>query len=357
MVEHRLSDNEKAPLILIVEDTTKDVQLLGNILKKNGYRTADANDGRQATQMIRNLLPDLVLLDVLLPGLNGFEVCGQIRNEFKTKDIPIIFVTVKDNEDDIVQAFDAGAVDYVTKPYNTAELLARVRTHIELKRKRDLIVQYNLELENEIAERKKIEREKEIIVAELDRKNEILKNMIALDDLTGLYNRKHMMERLSQEIAEGRRYSQDLSVILFDVDHFKQIKYTFGQPFADEILIKTAATIKNYLREIDLVGRYSEAEFLVVLPHTHHHGAYISAERIRKQIHDLKWRQKGLRITVSAGISTMINVESEEVNIKSDKLLYKLIMKAGNLLYKAKQNGRDRIEMETDDNRPNNAEK
>lgn len=129
-----MSDRKTRPLILIVDDVPKNLQVLGNILRNKNYKIAAATGGRQAVDMVDKIRPDLVLLDIMMPGMDGFEVCKEIKSRPETAGIPIIFLTAKTATDDIVKGFSAGAVDYVTKPFNAAELLARVDTHLKLKR-------------------------------------------------------------------------------------------------------------------------------------------------------------------------------------------------------------------------------
>ncbi|MEQ8188968.1 MAG: hybrid sensor histidine kinase/response regulator [Candidatus Eremiobacterota bacterium] len=140
------TDEQTVPLILIVDDTRVNLQLLGKILMKVNYELAIANSGYEALDMLRDIKPDLILLDVMMPGMDGYNVCKTLKSSPETKDIPVIFLTAKSEKEDIVTGFDVGAVDYVTKPFNSAELLARVRTHLELKYARDLLAKQNEKL-------------------------------------------------------------------------------------------------------------------------------------------------------------------------------------------------------------------
>ncbi|MCK5077727.1 MAG: response regulator, partial [Calditrichia bacterium] len=127
------------PLILIVDDVNENLQVLGNILNKNDYRISFATNGKEALNMLKKIEPDLILLDIMMPGLDGFETCKQIKANDKTKDIPVIFLTAKNEQEDIVGGFQIGAVDYVKKPFNSPELLARIKTHIELRKAKNII--------------------------------------------------------------------------------------------------------------------------------------------------------------------------------------------------------------------------
>lgn len=132
-----IKNNEK-PLVLIVDDVPKNLQVLGNILRKENYNIAAATSGKQALDMVDKILPDLILLDIMMPDIDGFEVCEKLKSAPRVKDIPVIFLTAKTSTEDIVKGFEVGAVDYLTKPFNSAELLARANTHIELKQARDI---------------------------------------------------------------------------------------------------------------------------------------------------------------------------------------------------------------------------
>ncbi|MEQ8221222.1 MAG: hybrid sensor histidine kinase/response regulator [Candidatus Eremiobacterota bacterium] len=140
------NDEKTVPLILIVDDTRVNLQLLGKILMKVNYELAIANSGYEAMDMVKEVKPDLILLDVMMPGIDGYDVCKALKSSPDTKDIPVIFLTAKSEKEDIVTGFDVGAVDYVTKPFNSAELLARVKTHLELKYARDLLAKQNEKL-------------------------------------------------------------------------------------------------------------------------------------------------------------------------------------------------------------------
>ncbi|MCI0470867.1 MAG: response regulator [Candidatus Aminicenantes bacterium] len=136
MDNNRIKDSDK-PLVLIVDDVPKNLQVLGNILRKKEYNIAAATSGKQALDMVEKVLPDLILLDIMMPDIDGLEVCGKLKKSPRAKDIPVIFLTAKTTTEDIVKGFEVGAVDYLTKPFNSLELLARAQTHIELKRSRD----------------------------------------------------------------------------------------------------------------------------------------------------------------------------------------------------------------------------
>ncbi|MFH0875095.1 MAG: diguanylate cyclase [archaeon] len=289
----------------IVDDTVKNLQVLGTILKAENYKIAVATNGTQAISIANDINPDLILLDVMMPELDGFETCKKLKSLPETKDVPVIFLTAKVETEDIIEGFKAGAVDYITKPFNSYELKARVKTHIELKISKDL----------------------------LEQKNAILKKLSITDGLTGLFNHRYITDALSRLVEENNRYSQPLSISMFDIDNFKKANDEYGHLFGDEVLVKISNSIESCLRKTDMVGRYGGEEFLVLFAHTNLKGAAESAERIIRNIENLKWEKENFKITVSAGVCE-----------KKDEDTTTLIKKADDLLYAAKQKGKNRME-------------
>jgi diguanylate cyclase (GGDEF)-like protein len=165
-----------------------------------------------------------------------------------------------------------------------------------------------------------------------------------MDGLTELYNRKYIIERLFQEVSEAVRYSQHLSIILFCIDHFKQINAIHGDQVGNEVLMVVSGVIKSNLRKSDIAGRYSGDEFIIILPHTDNKGACLTANRLLKNINEIEWHHRGLNVTASGGVSTL-KKEKNSLVIREDLLLYELIRRADDLLYKAKKAGRNRIEV------------
>lgn len=295
----------RQPLILIVDDTVKNLEVLGSILKAENYKIAIANNGNQAILAANEIKPDLILLDVMMPELDGFETCKKLKSLPEIKDVPVIFLTAKVETEDIIEGFKAGAVDYITKPFNSYELKARVKTHIELKASRDL----------------------------LEQKNAILKKLSITDGLTGLFNHRYITDGLSRLIEENNRYKQPLSISMLDIDNFKKINDEYGHLFGDEVLVRIANSIESCLRKTDMVGRYGGEEFLVLFAHTNLEGAVESVERIIRNIENLKCENKNLIVTISAGVSE-----------KKNEDMLALIKKADDLLYAAKQKGKNRAE-------------
>jgi len=296
----------KAPLVLIVDDVAKNLQVLGTILSKQEYKVAAANNGEQAIKIAKKTLPDLILLDIMMPGIDGLEICARLKKDPGTKDIPVIFLTAKIESEDIVKGFETGAVDYVTKPFNSTELLARTKTHLELKINRDLL---------------KI-------------KNEQLRKLAITDSMTGLYNHRYIIDSLSERIAEAKRYKQSLSVAMLDIDYFKKVNDKYGHLFGDFVLVRISTIIEESIRETDIAGRYGGEEYLIIFTNTDKKSALNTLERIRKSVEEEQWVKEDLVVTVSGGLSEL-----------KDEDYSKLIKKADKLLYKAKENGRNRNEI------------
>ena len=295
--------------ILVVDDTQKNVQLLGIILKRQNYLINVAYSGPEAIELAQKVFPDLILLDIMMPGMDGYETCERLKKDPKTESIPIIFLTAKSEVDDIIKGFDVGAVDYVTKPFHSTILLSRVRTHLRLRG----------------------------ALRELEAQKDELEKAVMFDGLTKLYNHKFIFEILSKEMSGAKRYDSPLSVVMLDLDHFKQVNDTFGHQVGDEVLVSVASALKETIRESDLAGRYGGEEFLIILPSTDLEAAKVVAEKIRSAIDQLTWNQPGLHITISGGVTTYQNDSTLEFIDRADRLLYQ-----------SKHSGRNQVQHEPD---------
>ncbi len=290
--------------ILIVDDTPENLQILGMVLKKEGYQIMVAGDGLQAMEAVAASKPDLILLDVMMPRMDGFTLCTRLKAEPETADIPVIFLTAKTAVEDVIKGFELGAVDYVTKPFNLREVLARTATHLKVQS----------------------------LLQELAEKNRVLQEMVITDGLTQIYNRRHVMDRLEVEISLALRHQHPLSIIMFDVDHFKNVNDTYGHQVGDQVLTQIAQCVKANIRKTDLVGRYGGEEFLVLLPHTDNLNSREVAEHLRHEVDSLGWEAAGLTTTISGGVASL-----------EGQSLKELLQEADLLLYQAKTKGRNRI--------------
>jgi diguanylate cyclase (GGDEF)-like protein len=297
-------DETSRPIILIVDDTVANIRLLGSILGAD-YEIAIATNGAQALELAHQIMPTLILLDVMMPDMNGFEVCRRLQDDPQLRTIPIIFLTARTDEPDIVAGFDAGAVDYIAKPFIQKELLARVSVQVKMQ----------------------------ALISELGKKNAILHEMAVTDELTKIANRRFILDRLKELIASAERYRTALSVVLVDIDQFKKINDTYGHQMGDTVLCRVASTIQSMIREADYAGRFGGEEFMVVFSHTDANGGFVVAEKIRAAVEAQKWEVENLRVTLSGGVATY----------EATDTLDNLIARADTMLYKAKEWGRNRI--------------
>ncbi|MBB6218548.1 two-component system cell cycle response regulator [Anaerosolibacter carboniphilus] len=244
----------------------------------------------------------LYLIDFILPNISGERVIWEIRSE--NKYALIIGISSIDNEKIISQILMSGADDYISKPINKDIFFARLNANLRTYRLLQKLKQKNLELEE----------------------------MAKLDSLTRLYNHRYIYERLEEEIQRAKRYKHDLSIIMFDIDNFKQVNDIYGHPTGDEVIVKVSSTLKNICRSTDILGRYGGEEFLILLPETGLADGIKLAERLRTQIADLTYSQESLKVTISGGVATLGNQGALE-----------LVKKVDNLLYEAKNSGRNKI--------------
>lgn len=293
--------------ILIVDDVPQNIQVIAGHLGEEFYDLVMATSGEAALKAVEEDAPDLILLDVNMPGLNGFEVCSKIKKNNKLSGIPVIFLTARVDSEDIVSGFEAGAVDYVTKPFNKSELKARVKTHLEL---------YHLK-------------------EELILKNELLLKASVTDPLTGLENRRGILEFLESERGRIKRGGKASGIILSDIDNFKSINDTYGHDAGDLILKNISNIMKNTIRINDHVARWGGEEFLFVLPEVSVTECRIVAEKIRAEIESYasKFNSIDIKTTITAGLS--------EFNIDND--IDQSIKIADKALYKGKKEGKNRV--------------
>lgn len=322
--------------ILIVDDMLTNLQLLSSLLKRKGYIVQAVTNGALALETIQKGPPALVLLDICMPGINGYEVCRQLKANPATVEIPVIFISAMDEPMDKVKAFRAGGVDYITKPFQVAEVMARVENHLTIRRLQMQLQKQNEQLQREVRDRLATEAALQIAIQELQW-------MAHSDSLTQLANRRRFDEYLDQEWTRMRREQQPLSLILCDVDFFKSFNDTYGHQKGDICLQKVAQAIRAAAkRTVDLVARYGGEEFAVILPNTPLEGALSVAQEIQQRVLTLNLPHArspiSHSITLSLGITTLTP--------QSETLPTDLISAADRALYQAKLDGRDRIAVE-----------
>ena len=320
--------------ILLVDDSTDNLRLLSTMLQAQGYRVKKSISGEFALQSLEVIEPDLILLDVNMPGMNGYEVCETLKRQKKYQAIPIIFISAADEILNKVKAFQLGAIDYITKPFQLEEVLIRVENQLNQKRLYQQLQQHNALLKTEIDERLRIEKA-------LTEANQKLKLLASLDGLTGIANRRRFDEYIAAEWQRCLRGSFLLSLILIDVDFFHCYNEAYGHLMGDDCLKKVATILTNVSqRATDLPARYGGEEFVIVLPHTSQMGARTIAEEIQKAIAEqrIPHRKSSVSkyLTISIGVATTI--PDHESGMPD------FINLADQALFKAKKLGRDRIE-------------
>ena len=299
--------------ILLAEDNPVSRKVLKDLLLKAGYEVAAVENGRKALELLNKKIFPIVLTDLMMPVMDGFELCRAIRKNFTDDYVFIIILTVKYSKDDIVLGLEAGADDFLSKPINHPELVARIQSGIRI-----------LELERSL---KKANKEIEILSL--------------TDPLTEVNNRRYLNKTFPLEIKRARRYKNPLSVLICDIDHFKRVNDTYGHPVGDQVLKEVAKCIGESIRDVDWIVRYGGEEFIIVAPETGIDGALAMAERLLKAIshRSIRIREHTIHITVSFGITGFA------AGTADDKISFEgIIEKADKYLYTAKQEGRNRIE-------------
>lgn len=292
------------PKLLVVDDQSLNIRVLHQMFREE-CDVHMATSGEQALSMCEELLPDLVLLDVMMDGLDGYQVCRRLKESAATRDIPVIFVTGKTDEADEAKGFEMGAVDYISKPFNPVVVRARVSTHLTLKLQ-----------------------------------NDYLHALAMLDGLTGIPNRRAFDERLEVAWAQACRDGRPLSLLMIDVDHFKKYNDHYGHLQGDQCLVQVAKALSNVLhRPYDLLARFGGEEFACLLPDTDEQGALLLAQHMQKAIAELAIEHRASavsdRLTLSIGAATM---RPTPLGSSDQHLSF-----ADEQLYRAKHEGRNRI--------------
>lgn len=293
------------PKILIVDDATENIDSLYSLLKSD-YRVSAAKSGNTGLKLAAKNRPDVILLDIMMPDINGYEVCRILKETEETKNIPVIFVTAKTQAMDEARAFTLGAVDYITKPFVPVVVKARVKTHIELKRK-----------------------------------NDMLEELVSLDSLTNIFNRRKFDEQLVHEWRKARRLASPLSVLFIDIDHFKNFNDTYGHAGGDDCLCLVAASLaQNLKRPEDFIARYGGEEFVIILPGTDEDGAVYMGNNLIRAVCELGVPHERSStadvVTISAGNATTVPDSNHQAASE-------LLTAADRMLYESKKNGRNRL--------------
>lgn len=306
-----LSSGSRPPKLLVVDDEEAIQDLLRRRLEALGCEVSVLSGGSQVLQTVREQLPDLVLLDVMMPDLDGFTVCEALKQDPHVRDIPVLLMTARAEVESRIKGLDLGAHDYISKPFETSELVARVRAALRVKRLQDQLRDANRQLER----------------------------LATSDALTDLPNRRTFDHEIYLAMERSRRTDSPMSVIIFDIDHFKRINDTHGHQVGDDALRLIARILAGRRRITDPVARYGGEEFVWVLPGAREDDAQQVAEWLRRAVSDMtiETLHGRLRLTVSAGITTYDPAVHGPLSTAT-------VLEAADLaLRDAKGQGRDRV--------------
>lgn len=290
--------------VLIVDDNRVNLHLLQEILQDEGFITKCVNESTKVMEQAIIFRPDIILLDIMMPELDGFEVCKLLKEDSELNNIPVIMITAKTESADVKRALEFGAFDYIKKPVDKIEVVARIHSAYKYKVT-----------------------------------NDKLRAMAMRDGLTGLYNHTLLIELFQKEIAKSDRLNNNIAFVMLDIDHFKSINDTYGHMIGDEILRKISAMIVETVRIGDIVGRYGGEEFSIVLSDISEEAVLDVCERIRRNVeqHIFKVDGKNIKITVSVGVC----IKNQQSKVSKNDI----IKNADKALYEAKRSGRNKCEM------------
>jgi two-component system, cell cycle response regulator len=294
--------------ILVADDDPISRKVIESCLSDAGYDVTVAVDGAEALEMISKPdSPRLLVLDRTMPHVDGVDVCRAIRRQALEPDVYVILLTGRGEREDIVEGFEAGADDYMTKPFDIPELQARVRTGARI-----------------------VERQAELIAA-----REQLRADAMYDSLTGLLNRSAFFDIFRQEVSRAERYETPLALIMADIDRFKDTNDRYGHPAGDLVLAETARRLRASLRVSDSIGRYGGEEFVIVAPGCTANSAALLAERFRLIVatQPIVFDREEIRVTMSFGVAATTDLKNAE----------DLLRAADEALYRAKNSGRNRV--------------
>ncbi len=288
--------SENSPTVLVVEDDPNIVHMVSIILNKSGIKTVGARDGEHALEMLNQMMPNLIISDIMMPNMDGYAFRRELLKRDEARLIPFFFLSAKGKPHDIVHGMELEADTYIPKPFEPDVLLAKVKAVL--------------------------------------RRYSHLNELLQYDALTKVFNRRTLEANLSAELNRVKRYKQPSSIMLLDLDHFKNINDTYGHDFGDMVLKKISSALLENMRDTDYVGRIGGEEFVLVMPNTEKKTGVLAADRLREIIARLVFDTAGLHVTISAGIATAPE-DAEDIE--------GLMKKADLALYKAKDSGRNRV--------------
>lgn len=300
---NHFEENYKTPLVLIIDDVPANLDVLIEHLHQEDMELMVALSGEEGIKLAADSNPDLILLDIMMPGLDGFETCERLKANPVTCDIPVVYLTASDKEADVERGLHLGAVDFISKPFSIPILKARINNHIGLSRKRNLLLK-----------------------------------LATTDELTRTANRRHFDYMFELEWSRAIRHHNSLSLISIDIDYFKRYNDYYGHPEGDRCLLQVARVLGSCLvRSSDMLARLGGEEFMVLLPETDEQGARMLCEKLRKSIFDLALphenRDDNDRVTISLGMVSTVPDQQQTAAT--------FLKKADESLYKAKKAGRN----------------
>lgn len=300
--------NKEKRRILVVDDDQDYLKFVSKTLEFEGYQVQTADCGEKAIATITDQTPDLLILDINMPGISGIDTLKLLRK--KLSYVAVIFISANDKPEDVILGLDAGADDYIRKPFDVKELLARVKAKLRIK---DLNDQLRLA-------------------------NQRLQELVEIDDLTGLYNMRSIYQKLDSEILRAQRFKKKIAVIMMDMDYFKSVNDEHDHLFGSYVLAEVGKIIRENIRKVDFGARYGGDEFLIVITETNLEGALLFAHRLKDTItqHVFRSHHNTKKLTASLGMALtdpQIMLDARE-----------LVRRADEYLYTAKNKGRNRIE-------------
>jgi len=326
--------------VLIVDDQPENIQVAAGILRAPDLTISFATSGKEALERIGTMDLDLFLLDIMMPEMDGLELCRIIKEKPEYKSIPVIFLTAKTDKQTLIEGFASGAVDYIGKPFFPEELIQRVRAHLQLRDAQRRMEAFSNELNLQILKAMQTEEELRKNQVELAKANRTLAEWASKDPLTGLLNRRKGWDYLEYEGERCNRHKREITVCLMDIDKFKSVNDTFGHDEGDRILKTVSQLLLGNLRKQDILIRWGGEEFLVALPETNLEGGKIVAEKIRSAMEAVDWNlPDGRPVTLSLGLTVKQNGYEWDQVIKW----------ADEALYEAKNSGRNRVVTKTGD--------
>ena len=280
--------------VLVVDDSEIICTIIKDILESSTLHIEIAHSGEEGIIIAKKIQPSLILLDIIMTGIDGYETCRILKETKDTKEIPVIFITGNNDSVSVLKGFEVGAADYVSKPFIAEELKARVKVHMQII---------------------KNQRELHLLMQEL-------KEMATTDSLTKLYNRRYFMDQLLQYVGKD---NEPLSLILFDVDNFKKVNDTYGHSAGDMVLMTISNIFKLILPEEDVISRWGGEEFMICLPNTLSFQAFNLAEKLRIEVSKYAYRCDNIlfHCFITGGVVQYSREFSPEKNItKADRALY-----------------------------------